>query len=138
MNLHHTDCMQALRQMSDNQYDIAIVKPPSDISAEYFEQLQRVSRHQVIWGGNYFLDLLGPTRCLLILEKMTGDRLIDTEIAWTNFDRPVLTFTMRYFDEIHPRQYDALYEWILETFAKPTDTILDADEIYARSQRLFT
>ena len=138
MNLHHTDCMQALRQMSDNQYDIAIVKPPSDISAEYFEQLQRVSRHQVIWDGNYFLDLLGPTRCLLILEKMTGDRLIDTEIAWTNFDRPVLTFTMRYFDEIHPRQYGALYEWILDTFAKPTDTILDADEIYAGVQRLFT
>jgi len=166
INLHHADCMQALRQMSDNQYDFAIVDPPYGInivsrmaqsqssssmytsssavyqhdtewdsaipSAEYFEQIQRVSRHQVIWGGNYFLDHLGAARCMLIWDKKNGTNpLADAELAWTNLDRPVRRFTMHHFEsgydkKIHPTQKPVrLYEWILETFAKPTDTILD-------------
>ena len=143
INLYNADCMQALRQMSDNQYDLAIVDPPYGINivtsmaqshhsssmystscidahktewdaaipdAEYFEQVQRVSRHQVIWGGNYFLDYLGNTRCLLIWDKNNGTNpLADAEIAWTNLDRPVRRFTMHHFEsgygkKIHPTQ----------------------------------
>jgi len=166
INLYNTDCMQALRDMPDNMYDLAIVDPPyginivtsivkshrsssnmystscmtdhksewdSDIpSAEYFEHLQRVSKYQVIWGGNYFLDHLGQTRCILIWDKHNGTNpLADAEIAWTNLDRPVRKFTMHHFSsgygkKIHPTQKPVrLYEWILQTFAKPTDRILD-------------
>jgi site-specific DNA-methyltransferase (adenine-specific) len=163
INLYNTDCMQALRDMPDNMYDLAIVDPPygisivsqmkkgrgfyktavgseklqtewdSDIpSAEYFEHLQRVSKYQVIWGGNYFLDHLGQTRCMLIWDKHNGTNpLADAEIAWTNLDRPVRKFTMHHFSsgygtKIHPTQKPVrLYEWILQTFAKPTDRILD-------------
>lgn len=165
IRLFNADCMQALRQMSDNQYDLAIVDPPYGINivssmaqshhsssmystscidahrtewdaaipdAEYFEQVQRVSRHQVIWGGNYFLDYLGNTRCLLIWDKNNGTNpLADAEIAWTNLDRPVRRFTMHHFEsgygkKIHPTQKPVrLYEWILDTFAKKTDRILD-------------
>ena len=112
---------------------------------DYFKELFRVSKEQIIWGGNYFLDHLGAARCMLIWDKKNGTNpLADAEIAWTNLDRPVRRFTMHHFEsgydkKIHPTQKPVrLYEWILETFAKPTDTILDADEIYARSQRLFT
>lgn len=162
INLYNTDCMQALRDMPDNMYDLAIVDPPYGInivsqikkstfyktavgseklqtewdshipSAEYFEHLQRVSKYQVIWGGNYFLDHLGQTRCMLIWDKHNGTNpLADAEIAWTNLDRPVRKFTMHHFSsgygtKIHPTQKPVrLYEWILQTFAKPTDRILD-------------
>ena len=160
INLYNTDCMQALRQMSDNQYDLAIVDPPYGIqqargisfgkyardihtekdwdnkipSSEYFEQLQRVSVNQIIWGGNYFLDYLYNTRCMLVWNKKNGGNpLSDCELAWTSFTSSVRMFTYNHIQDynagikrIHPTQKPIdLYEWILDKYAKPGDKILD-------------
>ena len=90
----NTDCMEAMRQMPDKCFDLACVDPPYGIGAvnkhrgnsvikadsekhwddavpadEYFSELFRISRNQIIWGGNYFIDMLYPTRCFLIWDK---------------------------------------------------------------------
>lgn len=91
----------------------------------YFIELLRVSKNQVIWGGNYFLDHLGSTRCMLIWDKMNGTNpMADAEIAWTSFDKSVRMFKMHHFssgydDKIHPTQKPTkLYKWILDKYAK--------------------
>ena len=100
---------------------------------EYFDQLFRVSRNQIIWGGNYF-DL-PPTRCFLIWRKLNipleGFSMAAVEYAWTSFFA-----NARMFEEysngnsnnvrFHPTQKPVgLYAWIYRTFAKPGMKILD-------------
>ena len=102
--------------------------PPGE---EYFHELFRVSRHQIIWGGNYFP--LPPTRCVICWDKMQPwENFSQVEVAWTSFDRPAKLF--RYSNtggvnaerKIHPTQKPvALYAWIFRNFAKPGDKILD-------------
>lgn len=99
---------------------------------EYFTELKRVSKNQVIWGGNYFLDYLGNTKCMLIWDKMNGtNNMADAELAWTSFDKAVRMFRMHHFSsgyeqKIHltqkPKQ---LYRWILLNFAESGMKILD-------------
>jgi site-specific DNA-methyltransferase (adenine-specific) len=160
INLYNTDCMQALRDMPDNMYDLAIVDPPYGIQQakgisygkwardihteknwddeipprEYFIELIRVSKNQVIWGGNYFIDYLYNTRCMLVWNKKNGGNpMSDCELAWTSFDSSVRMFTYNHIQDfnagiqrIHPTQKPIdLYEWILERYAKQGDRILD-------------
>lgn len=105
-----------------NHWDIA---PPP----EYFEELARVSKNQIIWGGNYF-DL-PPTRCFLIWEKLTISEnftMAMCEYAWTSFNENAKLFKYQPQDKarFHPTQKPvALYEWILSRYAKPGDKILD-------------
>jgi site-specific DNA-methyltransferase (adenine-specific) len=96
---------------------------------DYFNELFRVSVNQIIWGGNYFN--LPPTKCFLIWDKLFSEHLSFSmyEMAWTSFlttakgfkynpalDRP----------KAHPTQKPvALYKWLLDKYAKPTDKILD-------------
>ena len=101
-------------------------------SKEYFDELKRVAENQIIWGGNYFLDYLNNTRCFLVWDKMNGtNSMADAELAWTSFTGSVRMFRMHHFsagygDKIHPTQKPvALYDWIFNKYAKPTDTILD-------------
>jgi site-specific DNA-methyltransferase (adenine-specific) len=104
--------------------------PPT---AAYFEELFRVSRNQIIWGGNYFN--LPPTRCFVIWDKeQTFPNFSACEFAWTSFDMPAKLFryTNRGFmcedksPKIHPTQKPvALYAWQLKNFAKTGDKILD-------------
>lgn len=101
-------------------------------TAEYFEQLKRVSKDQIIWGGNYFLEHLGNTKCMLIWDKMNGtNNMADAEIAWTSLDNAVRMFRLHHFSKsyepkIHltqkPKQ---LYRWILLNFATKGMKILD-------------
>ena len=95
---------------------------------EYFDELMRVSKEQVIWGGNYFP--LRPSRCFLIWDKLDyKSDFASAELAWTSFNKVVKTFqharnnrTIR----IHPTQKPTkLYQWILSNYAKPGDRILD-------------
>ena len=106
------------------------VAPPP----EYFNELARVSKMQIIWGWNYF-DL-PPTRCFLILRKLQvpleGFSMAPVEYAWTSFNRNaamVELFTASKTGEprrIHPTQKPVeLYTWILNHFAQPGDKILD-------------
>ena len=97
-------------------------------SPEYFEQLFRVSKNQIIWGGNYVQ--LPPTRGFLIWDKVAlMDTMADSEFAWTSFDRNAKTFRhVRNTSEkrIHITQKPIkLYEWIIANYAEPNQKIID-------------
>jgi site-specific DNA-methyltransferase (adenine-specific) len=101
---------------------------PSD---EYFIELFRVSKNQIIWGGNYF-DL-GPTRCVLCWDKrQPWENFSQWEMAWTSFDSPAAIFSFsntggnNFEKKIHPTQKPKeLYKWVLNRYAQPGDKILD-------------
>ncbi len=101
---------------------------------EYFDELFRVSRNQIIWGGNYFE--LPPTRCFIVWRKLNipteGFSMAPIEYAWTSFFRNAEiyeAYSSRMTNEperIHPTQKPVrLYQWILERFAEPGMKILD-------------
>lgn len=97
---------------------------------EYFDELFRVSRNQIIWGGNYFE--LPPTRCFLIWRKKTISEtffMAMAEYAWTSFNGNAKVFEyppQGEGDRFHPTQKPvALYAWIFNRFAKRGDKILD-------------
>jgi site-specific DNA-methyltransferase (adenine-specific) len=155
INLYHIDCMEFMADKPDKYYDLAIVDPNYGIgedggkartrgskktngikkewdnerpTAEYFKELKRVSKNQIIWGGNYFADLLPASRCWLYWQKNMGGDFADGELAWTSFDQVLRQYTKRSetFDRIHPTQKPvSLYEWILMNYAKPGEKILD-------------
>ena len=94
---------------------------------EYFEELFRVSKNQIIWGGNYFK--LPPTRGIIFWDKMQPfETYSKGELAWTSFSNPANLFKLdnRYKGKIHPTQKPVkLYEWLLMNYAKEGDKILD-------------
>ena len=99
---------------------------------EYFEELGRVSKNQIIWGGNYF-DL-PPTRCFLVWQKLTISEKFSMamcEYAWTSFNDNAKLFACApqgtaKEKRFHPTQKPiALYTWILNLYAKPGYKILD-------------
>ena len=94
---------------------------------EYFNELFRVSKNQIIWGGNYF-DL-PPTRGIIVWDKkQPWDNFSQVEMAWTSYDRPASIFRMANYapGKIHPTQKPiALYEWLLNKYAKADDKVLD-------------
>ena len=97
---------------------------PSD---NYFSELRRVSKNQIIWGGNYFP--LPPTRCVIAWDKVQPwENFSQWEMAWTSFDSParLFKFDNRTGDKMHPTQKPIkLYEWLLTNYAKSGDKILD-------------
>ncbi len=163
ISLIHGDSLQALKSYGDNHFDIAIVDPPYGIGAakqlykgtsndvsikhktkdwdnaippkEYFVELRRVSKNQIIWGGNYFINYLENARCFLVWDKQNGtNSMADAELAWTSLDKPVRMYRGHIFKgigcgnytTIHPTQKPIkLYEWILEHFTNEGDLILD-------------
>ena len=165
INLYNKDCMEALKKMQDNQFDLAICDPPYGIGVtknkrlnnisnndwdnkipkkEYFEELKRVSKNQIIWGGNYFIEHLSNTRCYLNWDKLNhSDTYADCEMAWTSFDKNAKIFKYMWDGNrygfigaikgvgkksirMHPTQKPiALYEWLLMNYAKEGDKILD-------------
>lgn len=94
---------------------------------EYFDELFRVSKNQIIWGGNYFN--LPPCRCFVIWDKMQPwENFSRCEYAWTSFKKPAKLFQQdnRYSGKIHPTQKSVeLYLYLLGQFAEDGDTILD-------------
>jgi len=95
----------------------------------YFKELFRVSKNQIIWGGNYFS--LPPTRCFLIWRKLTISETFTMamcEYAWTSFNENAkwIELVPQGKDRFHPTQKPvALYEWVLQHYAKDGDRILD-------------
>jgi site-specific DNA-methyltransferase (adenine-specific) len=96
---------------------------------EYFTELMRVTKNQLIWGGNYFY--LPPTRGFCIWDKeQPWPNFSACEFAWSSFDVPSKIFRLCTFrtkeTKIHPTQKPvALYQWLLKNYAKPGDRILD-------------
>ena len=152
---YNMDCMAYMQSLPDGAFALAVVDPPYGLpkdssngrgklktrtfnrgnistwdiapKAEYFEELFRVSRNQVIWGGNYFP--LPPCRCFLVWDKLQPfPNFSRCEYAWTSFNMPskLFAFDNRYSGKIHPTQKPiTLYEWIFSLCAKPGDKILD-------------
>ncbi len=99
---------------------------------EYFNELKRVSKHQIIWGANYFIEHLKNSSCFLFWDK--GQKLdqADGELAYCSIQKPIRSVTInRCFiakngGSIHPTQKPVkLYEWLLKNYAKEGDKILD-------------
>ncbi len=108
---------------------------------EYFNELQRISKNQIVWGGNYFTEILPITKGWIIWDKRTEQKynndFADGEMAWTSYDKPLKIY--RYLwsgmlqgnmknkeNRIHPTQKPVkLYEWLLMNYAKEGDKILD-------------
>ena len=152
LNLFNGDNMEYMKDIPDKYYDLAVVDPPYGIGIsnnpvrqmhkrkqwdkdipkkEYFEELFRVSKNQIIWGGNYFINYLFNTQCFLIWDKVQpmDFSLAMCEFAWTSFKKPAKEFTLSVLQEhnkIHPTQKPIkLYEWIYLNYAKHGDKILD-------------
>jgi len=152
--------MLLMARYPDKYFDLAIVDPPYGLSdklkprggmigksfngmgynswdsnipsKEYFDELFRVSKNQIIWGGNYFLDYLGKTDGFIVWDKMNGTNpMADCELAWQNVKGSTRMFRWHHFSgehtkKIHPTQKPvALYKWILDKYAKQGDKILD-------------
>jgi site-specific DNA-methyltransferase (adenine-specific) len=144
------DCMAMMARYPDKYFELAIVDPPYGIGIssnpvrqkhtrkgwdsaipkkEYFEELKRVSRHQIIWGGNYFN--LGASQGFIIWDKKQPHdfSLAMCELAWMSIQKPAKIFTYSVLtekDKLHPTQKPIkLYKWLLTNYAKPGDKILD-------------
>jgi site-specific DNA-methyltransferase (adenine-specific) len=108
-------------------------------SQEYFNELFRVSKNQIIWGGNYFL--LPLTKSWIVWDKKTEDKysndFADCELAWNSFDKPAKIVRYLWSGMLQPNMKDKqkrihptekpyqLYKWLLDKYAKPNDKILD-------------
>lgn len=94
---------------------------------EYFEELFRVSKNQIIWGANYFS--LPPCRCFIVWDKKQPfESFSRCEYAWTSFKSPakIFEFDNRYSGKIHPTQKPVqLYKWLLYNYAKEGHIVLD-------------
>lgn len=104
----------------------------------YFEQLFRVSKNQIIWGGNYMVEYLPPSMGWIVWDKLNGNSdQSDCELAFTSFKRGLRKFSFRWAgmlqgderfrqERIHPTEKPVrLYEWVLQNYAQPGDKILD-------------
>ena len=157
IELLNCDCMDYMATLKDNAFNLAIVDPPYGIqinesigrrkgqkhsghkkaywdnsipSAEYFSHLIRVSKNQIIWGGNYMTEYLPPSPCWFIWDKGFSEEVsfAQFELAWSSFSSSAKKYdkTPLQPNRIHPTQKPVkLYEWLLMNYAKEGDRILD-------------
>lgn len=155
--LYNMDCMEAMKDIPDKYFELAIVDPPYGIGAgkekahngwkdygikhwdnnspeqSYFSELFRVSKNQIVWGANHYISKLPKDfSCFLIWDKGQRDfSLADGEMAWTSFKSAARFFNYSRAEalqegKIHPTQKPiALYSWLLNSYAKKGDKILD-------------
>lgn len=161
IQITNEDNMELMARYPDKYFDLAIVDPPYGIGVnkmtlgngkrkiyrgendwdktiptkDYFDELFRVSKNQVIWGGNYMTEFLKPTSSWLFWDKGTGENdFADGELAWSSFGGALRKLTKSWVganakdecERLHPTQKPIyLYKWILDKYAKPGDKILD-------------
>jgi len=159
LQITNEDNMELMARYEDNHFDLAIVDPPYGInvnvsigrrkgdkksnyhkfagedsaipSKEYFDELFRVSKNQIIWGGNYMTDYLYPSSCWLLWDKGFSEDVTfaQYELAWSSFKSSAKKYDYNAAanrDRIHPTQKPVkLYEWLLMNYAKEGDKILD-------------
>ncbi len=154
ITLTNENNMELMKRYPDNYFELAIVDPPYGLgnrttnggslkntsarwknhkwdnkipNEEYFKELKRVSKNQIIWGGNYFS--LCKYRCVIVWHKdIYVPTMSEVEIAYTSFDKPSKFIKINCIDKkrIHPTQKPIkLYEWLLMNYAKEGDKILD-------------
>jgi site-specific DNA-methyltransferase (adenine-specific) len=161
IQLIHGDSLQALKGYGDNHFDVAIVDPPYGINrggqpetftknpkhkrrehkqkdwdksrpnAEYWNELFRVSKNQIIWGANYFTEFLPPSMGWVFWDKGQNLTMSDGELAFTSFERALRRKIINRAEimkdgAIHPTQKPVkLYRWLLKNYTKENDLILD-------------
>lgn len=168
VELLNIDCKEYMAGLPDKAFDLAIVDPPYGIGQDgrqnhtrgklakakdyrsnsrydnsipdsaYFIELKRISKNQIIWGGNYFINELDATPCFIVWDKNNGaNDFADCELAWTSFSTAVRKFKYtwngmlqgnmeRKQERIHPNEKPfQLYAWLLKNYAKEGDKILD-------------
>ena len=164
IKLYNIDCVEYMKSIPDKYFDLAVVDPPYGIdrggqkeiicknpkhkrkahkqknwdnetpNAEYFKELFRVSKNQIIWGANYFVEYLdkGTMGWIFWYKGQQGLTMSDGEIAYSSFQRATRMVNLNRGliahngGSIHPTQKPvALYDWILEKYSRPTDKILD-------------
>jgi site-specific DNA-methyltransferase (adenine-specific) len=150
------DCMDLMARYEDNYFDLAIVDPPYGIEVnkmqlgsgkyknkgkewdsetpkqEFFDELFRVSKNQIIWGANYMIDKIKkPSMGWVYWDKMNGTSdFSDGELAFTSFNRALRSYkhhlSMDRSQRFHPTQKPIkLYEWLLMLYAEEGNKILD-------------
>jgi len=160
------DCLIEMKEIPDKSVDLVLTDPPYGISEsneknagreklakptdyghydwdkerigkEFFDEMFRVSKNQIIFGGNYYIDFLTPGPCWIVWDKDNTGDFADCELAWGSFDRAVRRFRYRWNGmlqedmknkekRVHPTQKPiALFSWILEIYSEPGDIILD-------------
>lgn len=157
---YNMDCMEYMRSLPDKAFDLAVVDPPYYINRfkngetsrlrkygqlntvnndkptkEWFNELVRVSKNQIVFGYNHLCDILPPTSEFIFWYKhQPVDTYADGELAYTSFTKTARCFDYPFFGSagsdkdarIHPTQKPvALYSWIFSRYAKPGDKILD-------------
>jgi|TARA_R110000803_G_C11872035_1_gene308553 site-specific DNA-methyltransferase (adenine-specific) len=168
IELLNMDCMKYMTGLEDNAFELAIVDPPYGIGEngdkaagrnrfyngeyksfsggdkdapplEYFVELQRVSKNQIVWGANHFINRIARgSPCWIVWDKITGSSdFADCELAYTSFKTTVRKFQFQWSGmlqgdmknkehRIHPTQKPVkLYDWLLSNYAKEGDKILD-------------
>jgi site-specific DNA-methyltransferase (adenine-specific) len=167
--LYNMDCMEGMKQFPDKYFELAIVDVPYGIGEsgaknhtrsklavsqnykafhgndtrppepEYFTELIRISKNQIIWGANHFISRIPfDSPCWIVWDKDNGNNdFADCELAWTSFNTAVRRYKFKWHGmlqenmkdkeiRIHPTQKPvALYEWLLRNYAKEGDKILD-------------
>ena len=156
LDLRCCDNIILMKEFPDKHFDLAIVDPPYGINfakthtgngwisreskdwdksippPEYFTELFRVSKNQIIWGANYMVEYLPPSMGWIFWDKGQRDfSLADGELAFTSFNRALRVFeysraALNKERGDHPTEKPvALYKWLLDRYAKPNDKILD-------------
>jgi site-specific DNA-methyltransferase (adenine-specific) len=157
----NADCMDILKQLPDKCIDLVLTDPPYGInvckmtlgngrnkiyrgkenwdiappSDKVFSEIFRVSKNQIIWGGNYFAKGFSNSMCWLVWDKGTGENdFADCELAWTSFNSAVRKYFKSWvganakdtIERLHPTQKPlVLFEWCLRKFSNENDLVLD-------------
>ena len=155
---YNMDCMEGMKEIPDKYFDLAIVDPPYGINInhnmgrrkgdkdssykkvewdslppqeDYFKELFRVSKNQIVWGANHFMESINlNSSCWIVWDKLFSEEVsfASVELAWTSFTSVAKRFQMssQQPDRIHPTQKPvALYHWLLNNYAEEGDKILD-------------
>jgi len=157
VELYNADCMDIMKGYPDKYFDLAIVDPPyrdenqptkemrnkiggkmkdfgKKPNSDYFSELFRISKNQIVWGANNFIENLYSTNCWLFWYKNNPMKnYSDGEFAWTSFSSVSKCIPIEHYgsntrdkDKIHPTQKPVdLYDWILTKYAKDGFKILD-------------
>tara|TARA_R110000751_G_scaffold51761_2_gene113284 strand:+ start:1201 stop:1830 length:630 start_codon:yes stop_codon:yes gene_type:complete len=156
LKIHNADCMEIMKDYADDYFDLAVVDPPYGIGRDggksgnnwkhykqkkwdstppkkdYFIELERVSRNQIIWGGNYFTRNLPRSMGWIYWDKGQKLSMSDGELAYTSFNRALRSVTLNRCTIrengglLHPTQKPfKLYKWIYTNYAEPGQKILD-------------
>ena len=163
ITLYNADCMEVMKTFKDKQFALAIIDPPYGLGidgqkesinknpkhnrkehkkknwdnetpdGDYFKQLFRVSKNQIIWGANYFVEHINNAKkgWIVWFKGQQGLTMSDAELAYGSFDTPTRVVTINRAelikqDTFHPTEKPVkLYKWLLQNYAKQGDTILD-------------